>query len=285
MPIQPAALLGHDFEAIRQTYEPRDAILYALGLGMGGDPVDPFDLGFLDETGLAVLSTYAVAMGSPGMWIRAPEFGVDFGKLIHSEQMAWFAYELPAEGEIVARAKVASLTDRGEGRGAVLVLERQVEDAATGVPFCRLHQTLLLRGDGGFGGDPTPPAESNIPDRPPDRVATVKTSPRAALIYRLSGDWNPLHIDPVTAQAAGFDRPVLHGLASYGIAGLTVSRVQNRDPARLAMLGCRFSGIVVPGDEMRFAIWQLANGTCAFRAFVGERKVLDNGLIGWRDEA
>jgi acyl dehydratase len=283
MAIQPQSLLDHDFGVIEQSYEPRDAILYALGLGVGQDPTDPFDLAMLDEAHLSVLSTYAVTMASPGMWIKDPAFGVDFSKLVHTEQMAWFKDELPASGRIKGRAKVKSLTDRGEGRGAVLVVEREIEDAATGALYCRLQQTLLLRGDGGFGGMVAPRNADVLPDRVPDQIATAATSPRAALIYRLSGDWNPLHISPVAAKAAGFERPILHGLASYGIAGTTISRALSQDPGNLSQLGCRFSGIVIPGDEIRFEIWAGEHNGAFFRAFVNDRKVLDDGRINWEN--
>ena len=282
MTINPQALIDHDFGTIEQHYRSKDVILYALGLGLGKDPVDSFDLRFLDETKLSVLSSYAVTMGTPGMWIRDPKFGVNFRKLVHSQQMAWFGNKLPISGEIVAKAKVISLTDRGEGRGAVLVLERQIEDQATGQLLCRLHQTLMLRGDGGFGGKPSQRPERLIPERDPDHVTSFETSPRAALIYRLSGDWNPLHIDPETAKKAGFERPILHGLASYGIAGLALSRAMGCDPSNLNELGCSFSGVVTPGDDIRFDIWKQEDQSCVFRGFVGDRKVLDNGKISWR---
>jgi acyl dehydratase len=174
------------------------------------------------------------------------------------------------------------LTDRGEGRGAVLVLERCIAGANDAELYCRLQQTLLLRGDGGFGGEPAPRDQPVDPDRMPDAVARERTSPRAALIYRLSGDWNPLHFDPAAAAAAGFPRPILQGLASYGMAGTTISRALRRDPGSVVQLACRFTGTVMPGDELAFRIWSQPDGTARFDALVDERKVLDAGEIGWR---
>ena len=165
----------------------------------------------------------------------------------------------------------------------MLVLQREIADAASGALYCRLHQTLLLRGDGGFGG----PAEERVqapalPDQP-DCTASYPTSARAALIYRLSGDWNPLHLDPAFAAKAGFSRPILQGLASYGIAGVAVSGALGRDPAAVSSLACRFAGIVLPGDTLTFSIWRSGPDTARFSAHVEDRKVLDGGEISWRN--
>lgn len=282
--IDPAAILAYDFGEPKESYAPRDAILYALGLGLGTDPLDAGELRFLDERALAVLPTFAVTRCTPGMWIRDPALGVDFGKLVHSAQWAEFPAPLPPSARVRGSARAVSLTDRGEGRGAVLVLERMIADADSGAIYCRLHQTLLLRGDGGFGGPPAPREQAvPLPDEP-DARTTFAVSPRAALIYRLSGDWNPLHLDPDVAARAGFSRPILHGLASYGIAGVAVSRALGRDPASQAVLACRFSGVVLPGDAMTFSIWRNGDAGARFTAHVGERKVLDGGEIVWRDQ-
>lgn len=279
--IDPAAIFAYDFGAPRQYYTARDAILYALGIGLGSDPLDGAELRFLDERNLSVLPTFAVTLCSPGMWIRDPSLGVDFTRLVHLAQSAEFLAPLPPQAEVIGTAKVASLTDRGEGRGAVLVLERTISDVATGTPYCRLEQTLLLRGDGGFGGPNSRSSIDAAPDGDPDQIELFATSPRAALLYRLSGDWNPLHLDPAIAQTAGFDRPILQGLASYGIAGIAVSRALGRDPAALSGLTCRFSGVVLPGEPLEFRVWRTGDDTARFQAFVESRKVLDGGVIAW----
>lgn len=278
----PDAIRGYDFGLREQSYSARDAILYALGVGLGDDPCDTHDLRFLDERALSVLPTYAVTLCSPGMWIADPALGVHFGKLVHFAQAAEFGEALPPEGKVQGTARVLSLTDRGEGRGAVLVLEREIRNAETGALHCRLQQTLLLRGDGGFGGDPAPRGAKFEPATPAGNVGTYAVSRRAALIYRLSGDWNPLHLDPAFAAKAGFDRPILQGLASYAIAGVAVSRALGRDPAQVSRLACQFSGIVLPGDDITFEIWNAADDTARFRALVGDRKVLDDGTIDWK---
>jgi acyl dehydratase len=276
MPIQPHLLLAHKFPAMTQRYARRDAILYALGVGLGAE--DAADLPFLLEDRLAVLPTFAVTLATPGLWIKAPEFGVDFAKLVHYEQAAHFRASLPPEGEVVAEARVASVRDRGEGKGALVEVEREIRDAHAQTLYCTLRQTLLLRADGGFGGEPAAHQPSLIPDKQPDNVARFATDRRAALIYRLSGDLNPLHSDPEAAKRAGFERPILHGLASYGLAGVAVSRALGRSPVEIARLDCRFSGVVFPGDELSFRIWRTKGGA-VFQAFVGERKVLDQGRI------
>lgn len=280
--IQPAAIRDYDFGVRTQSYAERDAILYALGVGLGHDPCDAADLAFLDERALRVLPTYGVTLCSPGMWIREPALGVDFARLVHSAQAAEFFEPLPPRATVRGTANVLSLTDRGEGRGAVLVLEREIANADTDAVHCRLRQTLLLRGDGGFGGPEAVREAKFAPAGPPDAVAHHAVSPRAALIYRLSGDWNPLHLDPQFAGEAGFPRPILHGLASYAIAGVAVSRALGRDPGAVAALACKFSGVVLPGDAITFEIWNDGAASARFRALVGDRKVLDEGTVAWK---
>lgn len=280
--IQPGAIRDYDFGVRTQVYVPRDAILYALGVGLGHDPCDADDLAFLDERSLRVLPTYGVTLCSPGMWIREPALGVDFGKLMHSTQAAEFFEPLPPRATVKGTASVVSLTDRGEGRGAVLVLEREISNADNDAVHCRLRQTLLLRGDGGFGGPEAPRGAKFEPSGDPDAVGHYAISPRAALIYRLSGDWNPLHLDPGFAAKAGFPRPILHGLASYAVAGVAVARALGRDPGAVGSLACKFSGVVMPGDQIMFEIWKDGDASARFRALVGDRKVLDDGAITWK---
>ena len=282
MAIDPEALLAHDFGATRQHYTERDAILYALGVGLGRDPIDPADLAFLDERTLAVLPTFAVTLASPGMWLRDPGFGIDFGRLVHIAQDATFHAALPPSTEIVGTARVASLADRGPDRGAELVVERHISEAATGRALCSLRQTLLLRGDGGYGGGaPAVRSSQALPDHAPDHITQVTLSPRAALIYRLSGDWNPLHLDPQAAQAAGFDRPIMHGLGVYGTVAAALCRALGHSQLALRRLACRFSGIVMPGDALELRVWRLGDGY-VFDAAVAGRRVLEQGLLELR---
>ncbi len=273
------ALLAHPFPAIRHAYSERDAILYALGVGLGADPLDNADLGFLDETRLQVLPSMAVTLASPGLWVQEPTLGIDWVRLLHVGQSARFLSPLPPAATVVGEARVASVEDRGAERGAEAMIERRITDADDGTPYCVMEQTLLLRGNGGFAPSPAPrPPRSPPPQRPPDVSLGVRTSLRAALIYRLSGDRNPLHIDPAVAKAAGFERPILHGLASYGIAGwVIVKTFVDCDPSRLTSLSLRFASPVVPGDRLDFDLWR-AGERVDFRASVAGRVVLDQGV-------
>lgn len=280
--INPGAILSHDFGEPVQDYDQRDAILYALGLGIGANPLDESDLSLLDERHLAVLPTFGVTLCTPGMWIRSPDLGVNFGKLVHSAQWAEFPNPLPAAGRVKGTAKVISLVDRGKDRGALLTLERTVADADSSLLYCRLRQSLMLRGDGGFGGDPEPSEEKFVTDRDPDWVEHFAVSPRSALIYRLSGDWNPLHLDPAVALAAGFPKPILHGLATYGIASIAASRALGQDPCAVTQLACRFASPVMPGDQLAVNVWRDGIDAARFIAFSADRKVLDAGEIRWR---
>ena len=277
MAIDPQRLLDHRFADIGHSYVARDAILYALGLGLGADPLDEKDLPYLLEDRLKVLPTMAVTLASPGLWVKEPALGINWVKLVHSAQEAEFFAPLPVKADVVGSARIASLHDRGAERGAVVVVERNIKDAASGQLYCTLRQTLLLRGDGGFGGEPPVEDKSGTPPaRAPDFQIAIPTSRRAALIYRLSGDWNPLHADPVVALAAGFERPILHGLASYGVAGLAVCRALGVDTDQLRSLALRFANVVFPGDVLDFSIWR--DGTSVtFEARVADKIVLSKG--------
>lgn len=278
MTISAERLLDWAFPVKSQSYDPRDAILYALGLGLGHDPLDEADLGFLLEDRLKVLPTFGVTLATPGLWVKEPALGIDWVRLVHSAQAATFHAPLPASARVTSCARIVSVADRGAGKGAVVTLERRIESELTGLLFCTLRQTLLLRGDGGFGG--VPPTRDEVPAPPAreaDAIVPVATSPRAALIYRLSGDWNPLHADPAVAARAGFSRPILHGLASYGIAGRVVlGTFADNDPTALRHLAMRFSGIVLPGDTLNFRLWREGDHI-HFNAHVGDRLVLDQG--------
>ncbi|MFN3293405.1 MAG: MaoC/PaaZ C-terminal domain-containing protein [Gemmobacter sp.] len=277
----PDRLRAWAFALQSQTYDARDAIIYALGVGLPLTPGDSPDLGYLLEDGLKVLPSFAVTLASPGMWVRDPALGIDWVKILHMAQAATFHATLPPGARITSQPRIKSLHDRGAGKGAVCVLERDITDAETGTRYCTVDQTILLRGNDGFGGPAAPAAERvTMPDRAPDAVVRVTTSGRAALIYRLSGDLNPLHADYAVARRAGFDRPILHGLASYGTAAAVVLRAfGGDDPARMTSLALRFSGVVYPGDTLRFDLWQ--DGGCVlFEAHAGERKVLDQGVAG-----
>ncbi len=271
------------FQPVEHAYSSKDSILYALGVGLGGDPLDAAQLRFLfeEQDGFAALPAMAVVLAGPGFWVRDPESGIDWQKVLHGEQGMELHAPLPAEATVIGRTRVAEISDKGEGKGALLYIERTLTDKATGEKLATLTSTTFARGDGGFGGTPRPrPKAPPAPDRAPDLVNSFKTLPQSALIYRLSGDPNPLHASPEVAAAAGFKAPILHGLCSYAVAGLAILReCCGSDPDRLKAMSLRFSSPVYPGETIRTEIWDEGGGAFVFRAVVEERDVvvLDQG--------
>jgi acyl dehydratase len=281
MAIDYARLKAWQFPDLDHRYQAKDTILYALGLGCGSDPADEQDLRFVYEENLLALPTMAVVLGYPGFWLKDPQTGVDWRQLLHGEQGIILHRPLPPEGTVIGRTRVTEIIDKGEGRGALLLSERDVIDKASGALLCTLTSTTFLRADGGFGGPGGPaPQPHALPNRAPDLFVDLPSLPQAALIYRLSGDYNPLHADPKVAQAAGFPRPILHGLCSFGMAGRAILKACcSNDPAQLAAMQLRFSAPVFPGETLRTEIWREGT-TVSFRARVLERDVvvLNNGL-------
>lgn len=280
MPIDPDKLLNWRFADVRHSYGERDTMLYALGLGCGHDPLDAPDLRFVYEDRLKVLPTMAVVLGYPGFWMKDPETGIDWRRLLHGEQGLVLHKPLAAAATVVGRTRVTRLVDKGPEKGAFVYSERDVLDEATGDLLATLSATTILRGDGGFGGASGPvPQPHPMPAREPDLSLDLPTLPQAALIYRLSGDTNPLHADPQVAAAARFPRPILHGLCTFGIAGRAILRAACADdPARLKEMHVRFSAPVFPGETIRTQMWR-DGATLSFRARAVERDlaVLDNG--------
>jgi acyl dehydratase len=273
-------LMAWPFEDVRHRYTQRDTMLYALGLGLGADPTDEGELRYVYEKDLVALPTLPVVLGYPGMWLKDPATGVDAVRLVHGEQSLTIQRHPSPEGEVIGRTKVTGIVDKGTGKGALIYTERRITDAASGEPIATLGSTTFCRADGGFGG-PTGPAKPvhELPTRAPDHVVDRKTPAGMALIYRLSGDYNPLHAEPTLARAAGFERPILHGLATYGIAGWALTQaVGAGDPARIASIETRFSSPVYPGETIRTEVW-LDGSVASFRARVVERDVvvLNNG--------
>jgi acyl dehydratase len=276
-------LLNWPIPEIRQRLRWQDSALYALSVGCGQDPLDSQELSFVTEgPGMRALPSMAVVLGYPGFWLRDPATGVDAVRVVHGEQRLVLHAPLPVEGELVGRSRVTGLVDRGEGKGALLYTERVIEDVATGTRLATLEQTTFLRGDGGFGGPPGPvrrPAPE--PEGAPGVALDLPTRPEQALLYRLNGDHNPLHSDPALAARAGFPRPILHGLATFGVVARGLLRLFcEGDPARFGAIECRFSAPVFPGETIRIEAWP-GEGEVPFRARVVERDVVavGNGLF------
>lgn len=285
-------LKQRSFPPVGQSYTERDTMLYALSLGLGNDPLNAAALPFVFEGAageLRALPTQAVVLGYPGFWAREADTGIDWVKLLHGEQRIRLHRPLPASADIVGHNRITHLTDKGEGKGAIMVTERRLE-TAEGELLATVQQVTFLRGDGGYSQlDDGQPSDAPLPalrptpeDRAPDFTDTQAIRPEAALLYRLMGDFNPLHADPTVARAAGFERPILHGLASYGLVALALLRqCAEYDPARLRALDIRFAAPVFPGETLLTQIWRMPENPSHYqlRAKVPERDkvVLSHG--------
>jgi len=282
MAIDYQRLKNWPFADVEHSYRAKDTILYALGLGFGADPMDRDQLRFVYEEGLKALPTMATVLAYPGQFAKNPESGIDWKRVVHGEQSVVIHKPLPAAGTVVGRTVIEEIVDKGAGKGALLYSRRDVRDKETGELLTSLRSTSFLRGDGGFGGPsgPTRPVHA-LPERAPDLVCDIATLPQAALIYRLSGDYNPLHADPEIAAMAGFPRPILHGLCTFGVAGHALLRTLcGYDPTRLRRMEARFSAPVFPGETVRTEIWREGQGRAGFRCRVLARDavVINNGL-------
>lgn len=274
-------LLALDIPAREQTYSEKDTILYALGLGLGHDPMDEAELAFVYEKGLRALPMMINVLGLAPFWIRDLPTGIDYTKVVHGEQHFRLHRPLAPSGRVHSRTRVVDVFDKGRDKGAVLLSERTVTDLRTGETIAEIRQSAFCRGDGGFGGPAGASAPPQaIPERAPDHVCDLPTRPEAALIYRLSGDYNPLHAEPAAAKAAGYPRPILHGLATFGIAGRAILKsLCGYDPARLVAMGGRFSAPVFPGETIRTEMWR-DGSRLVYRARAVERDVvaINNGI-------
>jgi acyl dehydratase len=273
-------LLDWPFEDIEQTIVARDVILYALGVGAAANPLDERELRFVYEENLLTLPTMAAVLCSPGFsWYQDPRAGIDWKRMLHGEQSIVIHSPLPTSGVIVGHTRVVEVVDRGQGKAALMTVERTLTNKASGAQLATATAVMVLRGNGGFGGPSGPISTPHpMPVRPADLSITTATLPQAALIYRLSGDLNPLHVDPKVASAGGFARPILHGLCTFGIAGRAlIEGACGSDPTRLRAIGVRFTSPTYPGETIRTDIW--IGETISFRATVVGRGVvvLNNG--------
>jgi acyl dehydratase len=289
MTIDCNALKTWPFTDVEQIYTEKDSIFYALAVGYGADPMEERELPFFYEKNLVAVPTMAVVLSYPGLWIADPKSGIDWLKTVHGEQSVRFHRPLPGSGTVVGRTRVASVIDKGPGKGALFVQERTLRDKASGEPLATLEQVNFCRGDGGYsldGGadgkqvsDAPIAAPHPLPDTPPQWLHDIPTLPQQALFYRLCADRHPIHVDPRAAREAGFPRPILHGLATFGIAGHALLSVCcDYQPARLKSMRVRFSAPVFPGETIRTEIWPHASGV-SFRCRALQRDViiLNNG--------
>ncbi|MEE9273924.1 MAG: MaoC family dehydratase N-terminal domain-containing protein, partial [bacterium] len=203
MPLNFEEIMAWEMPEVAHAYSRKDTILYALGLGLGADPVDPGQLGFVYEESLRALPTMAAVLAGPGLWFRDPRFGVDWKRVLHGEQGITLHKPLPPEGELIGRPRIREILDKGE-KGALIYGEREIRNGGSGELLATVRSTTFARGGGGFGGKsgPTPPVHE-LPEGAPEETCDLPTLPQSALIYRLSGDANPLHADPGVAREAG----------------------------------------------------------------------------------
>lgn len=286
--IEYSKLRNWAFPDIEQSYTTDDSINYALALGVGEDPTDEQQLKFVTDTNLGLpfaIPTMAVVLGFPGSWMQSPETGIDFSKIVHGEELLEVHRPLPATGTVIARHRVVRIVDKGASRGAIISYEKELLDKETGVCLATVTHTTFARGDGGFSvgdksSDTAPTSPRAVPVRTPDKSCELVTLPQQALMYRMCADRNPLHSEPDVARKAGFPRPILHGLCSYGIAcRALLAHWCDHDPRRLKRLFVRFTAPVYPGETLQFEMYR-EQGGILFRASVKERKqiVLDCGF-------
>jgi len=272
-------LMGLKREGDRFRYTDRETMLYAIGIGMGADPLDRNELPYVfEQPFLKTVPSMASVLA------RVPllkDCGYDYTKVVHGEQHLTLHRPLPAEGELISSARVTAAYDKGAGKGAVIYTETAVRSAADGQPMFTLVSSTFARGDGGFGGPSgSGPQPHAIPDRKPDATATLETSKDQALLYRLNGDRNPLHADPDLARRVGFPAPILHGLCTYGVACRAVLQtVAAYDHTRITGFDVRFSSPVYPGEAIATDIW-VDGKVVSFRCRIPGRDnvvVINNG--------
>jgi acyl dehydratase len=279
MPINPEAV-GATSEPFEHSWSSKDALIYALGVGAGA--VDPLtELEFTTEntadTPQKVLPTMAVVLGVGGFGAMAKIGTFNPAMLVHGEQAIELFGEIPVQGTVSTVGEIVGIYDKG--KGAVIVSESVSTDVATGQKLFTNRSSVFIRGEGDFGGDRGPSGPQNVaPEREPDRSLTFQTRSDQALIYRLSGDRNPLHSDPGFAAMGGFDRPILHGLCTYGFTGRALLHALcEGDPARFRSMEGRFSSPVFPGEALTINMW-VDGDAAVFQTTGGDgRVVLDAG--------
>ena len=261
------------------SWNERDVMIYALGLGLPSDPLDERQLAFVYEKNLAVLPTFVSSLVLGETAIAFAE--MDYARVLHGEQSVTVHKPIPTRGAAHVRSKFLGVWDKGLGKGAVLTDISHLYLEGDDEPFASVLNTAFGRAEGGFGG-PTEgqPAPHPIPAGCHDRALILPTSRQQALLYRLSGDSNPLHVDPVAARAVGFREPILHGLCTFGICQRAIlAEYCGFASDKLERIAVRFTGVVYPGETIRVDMWR-EGSVISFEAFAQERqeKVISNGM-------
>ena len=258
MPIDLKAALGAEFGATEFSWTATNVQLYNLALGAGSDPMDSRELSYVVDGKPQVLPTFGCVAASfnevEPPKVSWPGIEIDLAKILHASEKVTVPAPLPPAGSARAISRIVEVWDKG--KAAVVVLETSVT-STDGTPLWTQHRSIFARGEGGFGGERGPSTSSELPDRAPDFEVDIPVSPQQALLYRLCGDRNPLHSDPAFAAAAGFDRPILHGLCTYGMTcKAAVDTALDGDADAVRSFGARFAGVVFPGETLRARLWK-----------------------------
>jgi acyl dehydratase len=257
------SLVGVPSEPQLRSWDSKDALLYAVGVGAGlGDPLQELEFTTENCEGIEqqVLPTFGVLIAQARTGRDLGDF--DRAMLVHAEQYVELHRPLPVAGTVRTTSTVTGIYDKGSG--ALVVTENVAVDAGSGEPLVTSRGSTFIRGEGGFGGPRGTEPPWELPDRAPDRQVVRETRPEQALLYRLSGDRNPLHVDPKFAARGGFSQPILHGLCTYGVTGRALLRaVCDGDPVRFRSMSGRFSRPVLPGEPLTVSIWLAEDGESA----------------------
>jgi acyl dehydratase len=279
MPIEYPEILELKETGTQFEYTDRETMLYAIAVGFGSDPLNETELPFVYEKSLRAVPTLATVVAW-GAGVSTERLGVNYKMVLHGEEETLFHRPMPVAAKLKADSGVVQVYDKGEGKGALIIRQTILRDALDDEPIATLNRTILARGDGGCGGvQGSAPAPHPTPERAPDDQIEYTTRPDQAILYRLCGDRNPLHVDPSVGQSVGFERPILHGLCTYGITCRAVLETYcGFDPARIASHAARFSAPVYPGDTIAVDLWRDGD-VVSFQASVPERgkTVIKNG--------
>jgi len=280
MPLNPASV-GAVGDVRTMSWNSKDALLYAVGIGAGQAEL-AFSTENTKDVQQVVYPTFAVVAGSgttsPGKSAMSEIGSFNFAMLVHGSQAITLHRPIPVEAEATVQDKVVAMYDKG--KAAVVVTEAETK-SKSGEPLWTTRSSVFIRGEGGWGGDRGPSGPQNEPPATtPDHEVTLQTSPDQAFVYRLSGDRNPLHTDPSFAAIGGFDRPILHGLCTYGFTGRALLKALcDNDVTKFKHIEGRFSSPVMPGDALTIRMWNVAAGETVFTTSVGDRVVIDQGLV------
>jgi acyl dehydratase len=286
MPIDVEKALAADLDPVEFSWTSSDIQLYHLGLGAGADPMDERELRYLADNTPRVLPTFGNVAASFHMTeaptVQFPGIDIELSKVLHASEGVTVPGPIPTSGKAWSKQRFTEIWDKG--KAAVIVSESTVTDES-GTVLWTTKRSIFARGEGGFGGERGPSTSVELPDRAPDAEIALPTLPQQALLYRLCGDRNPLHSDPAFAKAAGFDRPILHGLCTYGIAcKAVVDTLLDGDVTAVARYQVRFTGVVFPGETVVTSMWREADGRVVLSATTKERgqPVLSNAAIWTR---